>query len=222
MISIILFIIIYFFFCNWIQLYYLAGNLIKPGVRLTVVDGKGMLTKLNHKTGLKMTIKTMPEKNKMIGFMVSSKPFPPVMIFSERLYAGLNNDEFEWVALHESGHYLMWHNLKLALTQLSILFIGMIIINFLQNILLTPPLPAFLLGYVYIQLAKIFEYQADYYAVSNMDNPNGMITGNIKMSKVNERLMGGNSFRQSLIIAVSPQERIKMAEEEIEKRKIER
>jgi Zn-dependent protease with chaperone function len=151
--------------------------------------------------------------------MVSTKPFPPVMIFSEKLYTSLNQDEFEWVALHESGHYLMWHNLKLILMQFCILILGLMFLNINNSLLIITPLIAFLLGFIYIKLAIILEYQADYFAVTNMDNPKGMITGNIKMSKVNQKLMGGNSFLQGLIIAVSPEERIRMAEEEIKRRK---
>lgn len=103
----ILFTVIYFCLCNWIQIYYLAGNLFRSKSRLAAVNGKGLLLKLNKKTGLDLTIKVMPEKRKMIGFMISSPPFKPVMIFSEKLYNSLDRKEFEWVALHESGHYLL-------------------------------------------------------------------------------------------------------------------
>lgn len=212
----IIFTVIYLGFCNWIQIYYLLGNLIKPKHKVISVDGKGLKTQLKKKTGLDVSIKLMSEKRKMIGFMVNSPPFKPVMIFSQRLYDSFNRDEFEWVALHESGHYLMCHNFKMALIQFSVYLFGIWLLSGEQIIPSAfAVFYAFILGYFYIQIIKILEFQADYFAVCHMDNPKGMITGNIKMKKVNQVLMGGNGFLQSLIIAVSPEDRIKMAEREL-------
>lgn len=220
MFYLIIFAVIYLCFCNWIQIYYLLGNLLRPKNKLITVDGKGLLKLLKSKTGLDLTIKVMNERKKMIGFMVGSPPFKPVMIFSQRLYSAFDRDEFEWVALHESGHYLMWHNLKMAVIQLSIYLFGIWLLwgeRFVPFVFAV--LYAFILGYFYIQIIKIIEFQADYFAVTHMENPRGMVSGNIKMAKANERLMGGNSFLQSLVIAVSPEDRIRMAEAELEKKR---
>jgi Zn-dependent protease with chaperone function len=212
----LLFIIIYLGFCNWIQIYYLLGNFIKPKHQLKTVDGKGLLFRLNKKTGLNLTIKTLSENKKAIGFMVSTPPFKPVMLFSERLYKLLSRDEFEWVALHESGHYLMWHTVKFALSQLFLGIIGILLINFLSgtSVMIIFPL-VIILGTVYIQVAKVFEYQADFYSVTHMDNPRGMITGNLKMKKINKTLFGNKFLQKLLVIAVPYDERIKMAERQL-------
>ncbi len=202
---------------NWIQLRYLLGNLFVHH-KLSNTDGKGLLASLNRKTGLNLSIKLIDGRDKAIGFMVSSPPFKPVMIFSEKLYELLNKDEFEWVALHESGHYLMWHNLKMALTQLAVGTLGIALLSLLPSSLLTPALLSVILSILYIQLAKIYEYQADNYSVTNMDNPKGMISGNIKMKKANMTL-GGNKILQLVwVIAVPYEKRIAMAEKEIDRR----
>ncbi len=208
----VLFILVYLIICNWIQLYYLVGNLVKPKSKLTTVDGKGLLSLIKQKTGLDVSIKVMSEKKKMIGFMVSSPPFKPVMIFSERLYSLLNKDEFEWVALHESGHYLMRHNLKFAFTQVIIGIIGLFLIRYSQPSLMVSFILSWLTVIIYIRIVRRFEFQADYFAVSHMNNPEGMISGNIKMVKNNKILMNRSLLGKLFIIAVSPEDRIRMAQ----------
>lgn len=212
-------ILLYFGICNWIQIYYLLGNLIKPKHKIITVNGKGLLPSLKKKTGLDLVIKTMSEQKKVIGFMVSMPPFKPVMIFSERLYKLLNKDEFEWVALHESAHYLLFHNLRFALIQITILFIGV------NSVLSFPMVVRYIIPYfvllalIYIQLVKRFEYQADLYAVKKIDNPKGLITANIKMKKINKFLNSSNFIYKLLVIQIPYNERIKLAENELKLRK---
>lgn len=215
----IIFSIIYFGVCNWIQIYYLFGNFLKPQRKITTVDGRGLLPSIKKKTGLDVSIKLMSEKKKMIGFMISTPPFKPVMIFSQKLYEILNRDEFEWVALHESGHYLKWHNVKFVFVQFAVYIAGLYLLSALGLITVYAFFLGIILGFIYIQIVRKFEYQADYFAATHMDNPQGMITGNIKMKKVNKSLMAGNSILQRFIIAVSAQDRIKIAEGELVNRK---
>ncbi len=216
MFNYLFFVLIYLIVCNWIQLYYLLGNVLKPHHKLTTVDGKGILSKLNKKTKLNLTIKTIAEKKKAIGFMVTSPPFKPVMLFSERLYNVLNPSEFEWVALHESGHYLMWHNVKFAFSQVGIGIVGLFFVYYFK---MTSFMFAFLFSVIlavfYIQFVRIFEYQADYYAVTHMDNPKGMITANIKMKKINKTLDGNKTLLRFFVIAVPYEVRIKMAKRQL-------
>lgn len=211
-------ILIYIGICNWIQLYYLLGNLIKPKHKITTVDGKGLLPKLKKKTGLDLVIKTMSEKNKAIGFMVSSPPFKPVMIFSERLYKLLTKSEFEWVVLHESAHYLKWHNFRMALVQIIVILIGidlMKIFPILNNLII----PYFIfLSIIYIQLVKIFEYQADSYAIKKMDNPKKLLAAVTKMRKINKFLNNNELLYRLLVIQVSYDDRIKMVKNELKLR----
>lgn len=212
----ILFAFAYFGLCNWIQIYYLLRNSVKPKRQMQTVDGKGLLPKIKQKTGLEVTIQTMSEHKKMIGFMVSSPPFKPIMIFSEKLYSAFTSDEFEWVALHESAHYLMWHNAKMALSQLSLFIIGIILIFKLQidSIYLIIPL-TIIVGIIYIRVAVIFEYQADNYAVTHVDNPRGMISGNKKMIIANKPNRVHFILRHLIYTAVPYEERIKMAERQL-------
>ena len=208
--------IFYFALCNWIQIWYLLGNLIKTKKNKNFpFENKKLLLKMREKTKLPLSIKIIDEKNKMIGFMVSSPPFKPLMLFSEKLYKAFTDDEMQWVILHESGHYLMWHNLKFALSQI-LLFILVVYFSIkinINNLLLISLLVVSAI--VYIQIAKVFEYQADIYAAENMDDPHGMITGNIKMRDANKGFLSNKIMKYVLTIAVPYEERIKIANRQI-------
>jgi len=214
--------IIYFVVCNWIQIIYLLGNILKPKQKILTLNNKELISKYKIKTGLTLSIKIINEERLMIGFMISSPPFKPIMIFSSKLYQAFNKDEMDWVILHESGHYLMWHNYKLAFTQLTVFLAGILLYVYIKHMqIFFLFVFGMLLPIFYFQLAKIFEYQADYYAVAHMNNPKGMITGNIKMKEVNSKKLETNPiFKKLFVIAVSYEERIKMAKKEIKLRKL--
>jgi len=213
--------IFYFLLCNWIQIWYLLGNLLKQKEnKITPFENKKLLLKMREKTKLPLSIKIIDEKTKMIGFMISSPPFKPLMLFSEKLHNAFTEDEMQWVVLHESGHYLMWHNLKFALSQILI-FLSIVYLSTKFNFgLLLLLILLTISAIAYIQIAKIFEYQADSYAAQNMDNPRGMISGNIKMRDANKGFLSNPIMKHLLTIAVPYEERIRLANRQIYFRKI--
>ncbi|MBI4990960.1 M48 family metalloprotease [Candidatus Gottesmanbacteria bacterium] len=216
MVNYFLCIIIFLGIANWGTIYYFVLHLFKPGQKLVDIDDKELISKARKKTGLKVSIKIM-DIDKMIGFMISAPPFPPVMLFSRKLFEAFDKDEKEWVILHESAHYFMWHSLKFAITQFTLLSTGLIILkNFNQySSSFYSIFIGFILGLVYIRCAVFFEYQADTFAAKNMDNPKGMITGNIKMRKANTGILTNPLMKKLFIIAVPYEERIKMAEKQL-------
>lgn len=147
--------------------------------------------------------------------MISSPPFKPVMLFSEKLYRSFNNDEMQWVILHESAHYLTLHNLRFIIVQLTLFATGVYLFYWLETGLIIIVLMFVILSLIYIKLAKVFEYQANNYAAKNMDNPKGMITGNIKIMKANKGLFRNKILRYLLTIAVPFEERIKIAKKQL-------
>ncbi len=210
-----LFTLIFLGIANWGTVIYFLFHLIKPKQKLTTINDKRFISNVKNKTGLDVVIKIM-DIDQMIGFMISSPPFPAVMVFSRKLFDSFNRDEKEWVILHESSHYFMWHSLKFALSQFTLLIVGIFIINnFVVNegIVLTL-LIGLLLGLLYVQIAKIFEYEADNFAAKNMDDPKGMVTGNIKMRNDYNGFWQNKIFKNFFSIAVSYEDRIKMAEKQ--------
>jgi len=219
--EIILAIIVYFLFCNWIQIYYLAKNFLKPKPKVIPLLDDKLLTKYKSLTKLDLSINIIEENSLMVGFMLSSPPFKPIMVFSQKLFKNFTLKELDWVVLHEAGHYLMLHNWKLALSQFILLIIGLFIVeSFRFQTLFSILVISLLLPLIYIQVAKIFEYQADNYAVKTMPDPRGMISGNTKMRKVNNWERKRPFIKKFLVIAVPFEERIKMAKREIASRKI--
>lgn len=215
-----LFIIIFLGLANWGTIYYFLFNLFKPRQKLITINDEELINNAKKKTGVSITIKIM-DIDKMIGFMISAPPFPAVMVFSSKLFNNFDKDEKEWVILHESAHYFMWHSLKFAVTQFTLLFIGLLIIQTFNQSLnyLFPSFLGLLLGLIYIRCAVFFEYQADTFAVENMDNPRGMITGNIKMRKANRGILTNPIMKKLFIIAVPYEERIRMAERQLKPKK---
>jgi len=114
----------------------------------------------------------------------------------------------------------MWHNLKMALTQLLVFTIGLFFLANTPSHIVFSMLLALILSITYIRIVKFFEYQADQYAARNMSSPQGMISGNIKMKKVNRTLDGNKYLQWMFVCAVPYDERIKIAQKEIERRKV--
>jgi Zn-dependent protease with chaperone function len=130
MVKLLLFTFLYNLIANWIQIYYLGKNLFNPIKKDPLQDEISLELKerMESVTGLDLKIKIIAENKKAIGFMMTSPPFPPVMLFSKRLYDLFNDEEMEWVILHESGHYIFKHNLKLILLDIVFSVINAFII----------------------------------------------------------------------------------------------
>lgn len=217
MIQFVFYSIIFLCIANWVQIRYLLGNTYRYQKIIQIQESR-LIKKLKKKTGLDVIIQVMDEDKKAIGFMLSSQPFKPVMIFSKKLYNEFNAHEFEWVALHECAHYLMNHNMKTAASQLFFLSAALLGIYLFSFNIITSLCMTMLMAIFYIRFDRIFEYQADHYAAEHMDNPRGMISGNIKMRKMNSSLDGNQFLKELFVIAVPYEERIRIAEEELKKR----
>ncbi|MEI6462074.1 MAG: M48 family metalloprotease [bacterium] len=214
--QIIIIILAYFGLTNWVQIRFLLGNFFKPKSKSREIDFSKMTDLVKQKIGLDVTIKELPEQNKMIGFMVTQRPFKPIMVFSQKMLSSFNIDELEWVVLHESAHYMKFHNYKLVASDIFCFLLAYSIIMIFNLPLLLALVVILIFSVIYVQIAKIFEYEADKFAIENVDNPEGVISGNIKMknSKISKNIV----FNKLLVIAVPADKRIQMAKEEIQKR----
>lgn len=100
----------------------------------------------------------------------------PYMIISKDAYEKFNKDEMQWLLFHESGHYILWHSGKMILLHLFFLFVGFIILSSISSKILLTFLLGILFAIIYIQIVRRFEYEANYFALSKMDNPKGLST----------------------------------------------
>lgn len=151
-------------------------------------------------------------------------PTKPQLIFSRGLYDSFSPDEMEYVALHEAGHYTLWHGVIELIAGITLLVIGILILKkidiFSFSIVMSFILGLFF-GVLMTQLGRMHEYQADSYALARMTNPEGMIQATNKFRNYHGQKYTGNNNKiiQFMFYRGNPYEnRIIMAKNEIERR----
>ncbi|OGG12952.1 hypothetical protein A2773_01955 [Candidatus Gottesmanbacteria bacterium RIFCSPHIGHO2_01_FULL_39_10] len=149
------------------------------------ITDKKILDLIYKKTGLKLSKILLFDTSKVWAMMAGFPP-KPYMIISNEAYKNLDKDEMEWIYLHEAGHYILWHNLKMALLQLLFIFPGLIMPIIIKSYILQiigSIILAILSSILYFYLARLFEYEASYYAMRRMTNPQAISTLALKAQK---------------------------------------
>ena len=188
----------------------------------TVEKNKAISRTIKEKTGVKIETFKIIEDHKPHGAMIGI-PGKPQLLLSRDLYSSFNKSELEYVLLHEAGHYILKHGIKIALV-ITILFLsGLYILNTISIKLPIETLVVligFVFGIISIQYQRVCEYKADAFTLERMTNPEGMITATYKFKKAWGNWPPQNGLRRKLFYAGVPySERIKNAQEEIQKRK---
>lgn len=174
--TLVIFTVIFFLIVNrhWIRS--LIEGLVKPKVKSKNLNDKNILNFIESKTGLKLqNIKLIDTRATWA--MMSGLPSRPYLILSYDAYRNFSKDEFQWLLLHEAGHFLLLHNIKMIFLQLGFLALGFYILlqfNLYLEPLLLSILLAILFSILYVQATRRFEYEANYFALSKMDNPKGL------------------------------------------------
>lgn len=172
----LIFIVIFFLIVNRYWIKSLIEGFLKPKVKSKNLSDKNILNFIENKTGLKLlNIKLIDTRATWA--MMSGFPSRPYLILSYDAYKNFSKDEFQWLLLHEAGHFLLWHNIKMVFLQVGFILTGFFIL-FRINTFLNPFLLSILLGLLfailYVQITRRFEYEANYFALSKMDNPKGL------------------------------------------------
>ena len=217
--NLLLFILIYLVICNWFQLLSFLSVIIGSRYKTSSIDDKWIKSIVKKKTGLSLLDITIFHDQKMYG-MMAGFPFWPKMILSEGLYKSFNEDELEWVILHEAGHCVLWHNFQAFFIQIGILLFGIYTVFHFNLPLFLTWLYAILLSFVCIQVMRWgIEYVADRYSIHRVDNPKGVITAQDKFRNAyNKNLFHSEKsiFRFLLHWNIYPARRIEMAKQRIE------
>lgn len=217
------------FFCsvflviaNWFQLISFVAAFSKPEKNIKAVQDKWITSLVKSKTNILLKSLMIFESDKPFGMMAGTYPWPK-MILSSKLYKTFTKGELEWVVLHEIAHYKFWHTLKMAATQFLLLGLGIITVNLLpislESFLLIGPL-GLVMSIVSIRLMRIFEYEADYFAIQNVEDPKSVISAQEKMKKGYNTggyklLKEGSILREMLLWNINPSERVKLARERL-------
>jgi Zn-dependent protease with chaperone function len=192
---------------------------------------KSIVTPIPHPDAFQHMIQGTGIALKNCKIIDSEKPFAamfgfpgnPYMVLSKNLYTTFKKDELEYVILHEAAHYKYNHSLKeLCVFLFSYLFCALLF-AFVKDTfawIITIPLLTLVIVISNIQIARLFEYQADEYAARTMKNPQGMITATRRFIKFYGENPPESSLKRKLFYRGTPfSERIRIAKKEIEKRK---
>lgn len=221
--SLILFALIYLYITNWFQINTFVVSLLKPKARITVIKDEKISSVIRKKTGLTLKRIFIFESKKLFG-MMPSIPLRPELILSRGLYEALNEDEMEWVLLHEAGHCVLWHSVKAAIIEIFFLSLGLFTILSIQLNSIYAILLSIALSLLCIQVLRRFiEREADKFSIERVSNPKAVITAQEKFrnAKHKNTFNSENSIGRKLLHwNILPSERITMAKERLKLAKI--
>lgn len=218
----LVFLITFLYLSNRFQVNTFAKQLFREKGKVKELKDKQIFDNVFKKTGLKLRSIKLFESETPFG-MMPGIPWRSDMILSTNLYKTFSKDELEYVVMHEVGHCKMWHTVKFAFIEILFAMLGLNFLYFLPKndlLILASILAGVVYAIIFVQVARFFERQAEEFAVSKMDNPEGMISAVEKFKKgypdttffyIKRFLFGWNIF---------PEEKIEVAEKEIEKRKL--
>lgn len=175
-----IFLIIFILIANWKQIIFFVVAFLRPKVKKTKLKNKWMLDIVKEKAGLNLKHIVVIESDKMYGGM-SGIPGRPLMMLSSQLLKTLNKEEQEYVLLHEAAHFKYYHPIILAVSQIALILVGLYFVY--RTPLCVAILAGFLLGLMFIQIARVTERAAENFAASHMENPKAMLSAVAKFNK---------------------------------------
>ncbi len=203
---------LYFYICNWFQIGAFVKHLSQPKKLIKIIRDNQISSLVKNKTGLSLKRIIVFNSEKMFG-MMPGIPLWPELILSSRMIKELNKDELEWVILHEVAHCVFWHVPKTFLIQVFVWAIGLWLTSLSQSLILVL-LFSLTLSLLSIQVFRLLEWEADKFAINNVDNPQGVITAQEKFKKLNGKLSFYQKgiFRQLFYWNILPAQRIELAQ----------
>jgi Zn-dependent protease with chaperone function len=169
----IIFVLIFLGVVNRSQIKSIFEGFVKERSKSEDLRDFQLLNFIKEKAGLKIRKIKLLDTKATWG-MMAGLPWMPYMILSRDAYENFSKDEMQWLLLHEAGHYKFWHSSKMFFLQLACIFLGFFLLlqtnNEIPSLLLALSL-AILFAILYVQITRNFEYEANYFALSKMDNP---------------------------------------------------
>lgn len=220
----LIFALLFFYISLWIQINLFMETLGKDKPPISIIEDQSITKTIKDKTGINIPKININETPHPYGMMIGI-PGSPQLFLSRGLYKTFAKNEIEYVLLHEVGHYKYHHSLSELFLGLFFLVSGIFIIKKIKNMEFAVFFSIFFalfLGILMIQFGKLHEIEADIYTARNMTNPEGMInaTNRFRSYFGKKYTLDDNKIRQFLFYRGNLYDnRIKMAGEEIERRK---
>lgn len=209
----IVFFLILAYVSQWMVINLYLTSLGQKQQVLTEVKDSPLTEVIENKTGLTLNSFRIIASPKLYAVMIGV-PNSPYMMLSSRLNQDFTDSEKEYVALHETGHYLLHHSIKEALFFALLFILGCFLIR--KRPWYFIPILGILLGLIYIQFGMRSEYEADHFAVTHITDPQGMITATEKFKYQNFPPKDDTGLKWKLLYRSVPyQERIEIAKQEM-------
>ena len=162
------------------QIWFFVLTLARPSARKRKLKDKKLSDLIRTKVGFKLNHILVLESDKLYGGMTGI-PGKPLMILSEAILKELNKDELEYVILHEAAHFKYHHPIILGILQIFLVLTGLYFVQFTTTFVAI--FTGILFSFIYIQISRVTERQAENFAASNMNDPKGMLTAVNKFEK---------------------------------------
>lgn len=202
----------------WMQLSLFVSGIGKDKPLVRTIEDKNITQLVLEKTGVKIDTILLSESSRPFAAMVGI-PGRPQLILSQSLYHAFSHDQLEYVLLHEIGHNQLQHTVVELILGSAFLMAG------IKTLKKYPALPlsvalGVLCGIAMIQVGRIYEVQADQYALVKIENPQGMMSASQAFKNYYDNHGGTpTSISRLLFFRGNPYEsRIRMAEDEIKRR----
>lgn len=213
--TLILFALVYGYIANWGRAKLLLGVLKKSSAPFTQFTDTAFLKKVSSKVGI--PFKILIQKSPYLFGYMPGIPVKPTLVISSAVVESFTKNELEWIIFHEAGHCLMWHVPKNAVAQILVVSLGVWITATCNLSLILTLLNALIFGILWYQIERIFEREADTYALANISNPQGMITANMKMKARGKSIFYKNELLTKLFTPhLTYDERMDMARKKLD------
>jgi Zn-dependent protease with chaperone function len=219
----VLFSVIFLYSSMWTAVSLSLSGIGQGKVPVTIVENATISKQILDKTGVHIKKINISESPRLFGMMIGIPSFPQ-LVLSRGLYESFGQNEMEYVVLHETGHYVLWHSVIEGVVGLLLFVIGVMVLNNIKDIrffLFGSIIIGLVCGIIMIQLGKIHEIQADTFTVERMSDPNGMIEASNKFKNYHGKKYTNNDnpILQFLFYRSNPYEnRIKIAKDELQRR----
>ncbi|MEP7167398.1 MAG: M48 family metalloprotease [Candidatus Woesebacteria bacterium] len=183
----VVFSLVFIAIAQWFLFPTFLTGLFRTTLPSKVEHNPAIVNFLEKEGKLKITSYTVVNSGKPFAAIGGFPGFPRLYL-SQNLLDTFTPEEMHYVLLHEVGHVNRQHGLREILLMIAV--ISMVWSLFAKIQLWSKPyktqmvvacIAGIVLGIIMIQFERIHEYEADYFAIEHLENPQGMITAAQKL-----------------------------------------
>jgi Zn-dependent protease with chaperone function len=211
----IFFTLLFLLIANWHLFHSTFTVLYQPTGTFTAIQDPELTRFIQERTGTTISSFYVVASDSLFAGM-SGLPSHPIMTLSQALYDSFPREELHYIVLHETGHLVLLHTLQEILLQLAVLVVSLFALNRLQTTTtkksVLAMIAAIFLGVAVIQVTRLFEWQADTYALKHLENPQSMISATKKLESAWKGPGDDSLLREMFYRGIPYSERIEHAE----------